>query len=513
MEIALRDSYLGNQNLKKANVKRNWTIHEIQEIVKCNQDPIYMIENYFKVVSLDQGLVHFKLYDYQKDIIKTCLKNNFVICNLGRQMGKTVSVGAFILTEALFNENYTIAILANKAATAREILDRVKMMFEYLPEFLKPGVKEWNKGSVEFGNGSKIFAAATTSTSIRGKSCNLVALDEFGFVENAEEFYTSTFPVISSGKSTKVIITSTPNGMNLFYKILTEAKNKLNSYIPLEYDWSHDPRKDEAWKEATIRNIGKRNFDQEFGIQFAGSASTLISGDKLQQLTYINPIEEKDNIKIYKYPIIDNSYVISVDVSEGIGKDYSVITVIDITRIPYEVVLVFRSNTIEPLTLAKTVNQIANKYNEGFLIIENNSIGKIVADSLFNDYEYENIISDKNATNYRLGVRTTTKTKSIGCSSLKTIIENDLIVLNDFDILSEIFSFVKKNNSFQAENNSKTDDTIMTLVLFAWFVQEQQFQEYTDNTITQVIHDTINSEDDHLIFGFLDDGIENNNEF
>lgn len=511
MEISLHDSYLGNQNLKKANVKRNWSEHEILELIKCKSNPIYMIENYFKIISLDHGLVTFELFEYQKTIINTCLNNNFVICNLARQMGKTVSVGAYVLTEALFNENYNIAILANKASTSREILDRIKMMFEYLPEFLKLGIKEWNKGTVEFANGSKIFAAATTSTSIRGKSSNIIVLDEFSFVENAEEFYTSTFPVISSGKTTKIIITSTPNGMNLFYKILNEARKGLNSFIPLEFDWTHDPRKDEKWKEATIRNIGKNNFDQEFGIQFAGSSSTLISGNKLQQLTYSIPLEEKDNIKIYKYSEIDNVYVISVDVGEGIGKDYSVITVINITRTPYEVVLVYKNNTITPIDFAKIIFQISNKYNEGFLLVENNSIGKIVADTLFENYEYENIIRDNKSKVFRHGIRTTSRLKSIGCSSLKTIIENDLIIINDYDLLSELFSFIKKGASYEAENNSKHDDIVMTLVLFSWFIQEEDYQYISDTNVKQIIHDNIsnNSEEDDIFFGFMTGNEEN----
>lgn len=504
MEIALKDSYLGNQNLKKSNIKRNWTLHEIEEVYKCRQDPIYFIENYFKIVSLDDGIVNFELYDYQRTIIDTCLNNNFIICNLARQMGKTTSVGAYVLLEALFNPNYTIAILANKSSTSREILERIKMMFEYLPEFLKLGVKEWNKGSIEFGNGSKIFAASTTSTSIRGKSVNIIVLDEFAFVENAEEFYTSTFPTISAGKKTKVIITSTPNGMNLFYKIFNEAKNNLNSYVALEFDWTHDPRKDIEWMEATIRNIGEQNFNQEFKIQFAGSASTLISGNKLQSIPYISPIDDKDNFKIYKYPINDNQYVISADVGEGIGKDYSVITVVDITSTPYEVVLVYRNNTITPIDFAKLVYIVSNKYNEGYLLVENNSIGKIVADSLFENYEYENIVRDYKATNYRHGIRTTTRTKSIGCSSLKTLIENDLLILNDFDLVSEIFSFVKKGKSFEAENNSKHDDIVMTLVLFGWFIQEEGYQDITDTNIKQIIHDNnSNEEDDNLLFGFM----------
>jgi hypothetical protein len=416
----------------------------------------------------------------------------------------TITISACLLISAMFNNDQNIAILANKASTAKSILQKIKLMFEHLPEFLKLGVTEWNKTSICFSNGSRIFSAASSSDSVRGEAISICYIDEAAFLPNPEEFYTSTYPTITSGENSKIIMTSTPCGLNMFYKIFTEAKNNINNYIALEYDWRDDPRKKPDFKEKTIANTSILQFEQEFECHFHGSSNTLISGKKLEQLTYINPIEIIDKLKIYKYPIEHNKYVLSIDVSEGIQKDYSVCSVIDITNKISEVVAVYRNNEITPYDFTRYCVSLGKKYNDAYLLIENNSIGKIVADSAFNDYDYENIISDLTANNFRIGVRTNSAIKKIGCSSLKTLIENDMIILNDFDLMSEIFSFIKHKSSYAAEQ-SKTDDIVMTLVLFSWFIQEQHFQDYTEMSFNEIMN---SEDDDHLIYGFMDDGLE-----
>lgn len=444
--------YLNNQKLKKAFVKIPFTRDQIDEHIRCQKDVVYFIENYVKIVSLDHGLVSFDMYSFQKQMVQTFDEQKFTICLLSRQMGKTTSVGAYILHYAIFNKNKRIAVLANKGDTAREILSRIKSMFEDLPWFLKPGVVEWNKGSIEFSNGTRIISASTSNSGIRGQSMNLIYLDELAFVQNDVEFFTSTYPVISAGKTTKVIITSTPNGMNLFYKMWMDAVNKKSAFVPLRYLWDSHPDRDEAWKIETLRNISKKQFDQEFMCQFFGSSDTLIDGDKLQKLVFEDPVEtdEEGIYTIHKAPEEKHLYAITVDVGEGIGKDYSVVSVFDITNQPYDHVAVYRCNTITPILLSDVVYKLAKKYNDAYVVVESNSIGKITADALYYDYEYENMLTVSvddgenvaGSASGSVGIRTTKKTKAIGCSSLKSMIESDTLITHDFNTISELSSFI-----------------------------------------------------------------------
>lgn len=429
----------------------------------------------------------------------------------------TTTVAAFLLHYVLFNPDKSVAILANKGATSREILDRVKMMYEYLPLFLQPGVKEYNKGNVTFGNDSKIIAAATSSDSIRGRTFNCVYIDEMAFVQNADEFYESTYPVISSGKDTKVIITSTPNGLNLFYKLWIDAKHGRNAFVPIEVNWWEVPHYDEKWKEETIKNIGKRKFEQEYGNKFFGASGTLIDGETLERLTWEEPIEENDVVHIYEKPKKDHIYVATVDTSEGTEQDYSVITVIDITEEPYKQVMVYRNNKIQPLYFADEVYTIAKRYNDAWLLIETNSIGNQVSTILYHEYEHENMITTKvkNKENITtdgfgksldLGIRMTPASKKIGCSNLKVLVESDALKITDFDTIQELQSFIKTRKSYAAEPG-KTDDIVMTLVMFGWLTSQSYFSELTDKTLRDILKERL-EEVDLPGIGFFSDGTE-----
>ena len=425
----------------------------------------------------------------------------------------TTTSAAYLLHQAITRPNITIAILANKGSTAAEILERIKFAYENLPWFLQVGVKTWNKSYIELGNGSKIITAATSSSSIRGKSINILYLDEFSFVENQVEFYTSTYPVISAGKTTQVIITSTPHGLDLFFKIWTDAEEGRNKFKTIGYDWTVVPGRDEKWKEETIANTSPVQFAQEYEVSFLGSSNTLIAGWKLQQLTFKEP-EEKDEVwSIYNKPEPNHNYCMTVDVAEGLGQDYAVISIFDVTEMPYKHVAVFRNNLIQPIALAEVAFKAANKYNEAYILVENNSIGKIVADSLYYDFEYENMFSsvarngetDVSFSGKTPGIRTTAKTKALGCSQLKSLIENDGLITNDFDAVSELSTFSQKGRTFRADNG-KHDDVVMTMVTFAWFTAQPFFEDMFDVNVRKALRESMDV-DSNIGFMFFDDGI------
>jgi hypothetical protein len=517
-----RDCYNGNINLKNAGVNLRLEQWQLDEIDKCREDHQYFIETYCKIIDLDKGLVNFKMFDFQKRAIQKLIDNRFSIWKWPRQSGKSVSVASILLWYALFNFDFTIAILAHKAAQAREIMARIQRMYEELPWWMQPGVKTWNKGNVLLGNHSEIFTSATTGSGVRGRTISVLYLDEFAFVENDVEFYTGTYPVVTSGTSTKIFITSTPNGMNLFYKLWTDAINKKNEYVTDEAHWYEHPKRDEAWKDQQLRNMSERQFNQEFLTEFLGSSDTLISGAKLQQLAFAEPYKtlgDNRDFKIYAEPVKGNSYVITVDVSEGVGRDYSVCTVIDCTAPPFTQVAMLRSNIMDPLLLADLVNKTGKEYNEALVIVETNSVGKQCVDALWIDYEYENVLISRtqraenvikggNIKQIEYGVRTTKRTKLLGCSSLKSLIESDQLKVQDFDTIVELSSFVKRNNSYQA-SDGKTDDIVMTLVMFGWFASQPYFHEMVDVNVRRLVHDNLLHQDEYSVpFGFLDDGTD-----
>ena len=525
-----KGGYLGNANLKPAGIGIEFTKEQVKEYMKCAQDPIYFIKKYVKVVSLDEGLVPFNLYDYQEEIVNAVHNNRFVISKLPRQSGKSTTMISYILHYVLFNQSMTVAVLANKQSTAREILSRLKMAYEYLPLWLQQGIVEWNKGSIELENGSRILASSTSASAVRGGSFNMIFLDEFAHVPQniAEEFFSSVYPTITSGQSTKVLMVSTPNGLNLFYHYWRgatkrEGEKGKNEYIPIEIHWSQVPKypggplRDQEWKEQQIKNTSEQQFQTEFECDFIGSTNTLISSSKLHCLNFISPIDNNnDGLMIYEQPKEDHLYVMAVDTARGQGLDYSAFLVVDITTSPYKVVARFRNNTISPLVYPTAIRSVGDKYNQAYCLIELNDIGAQVADILYQDLEYENVLqsvykgragqvigSGFGGSQSQMGVRTTGPVKKLGCSVLKSLIENDKLLIDDMDIIQELYTFVAKGASFEADDGHN-DDLVMCLVLFAWLTRQEYFKNLTDMDIRKDIYEDEMKriEEDILPFGF-----------
>ena len=517
----MSETYLGNPNLKRSNVTIQFTDENIKEYIKCSKDAIYFITKYVQIVNIDKGLVPFELYDFQSDMVETFDTNRFVICKLPRQSGKSTTVTAYMLWLILFQDNQNIAILANKGALARELLGKIQLAYEHLPVWLQQGITTWNKGNVELENGSKIVAAATSSSAIRGGSYNLIFLDEFAFVGNnmADEFFSSVYPTISSGLTSKIFIVSTPNGMNHFYKLWADAEEGNNKYATIEVHWDQIPNRDEKWKEETIANTSEAQFRQEFECEFLGSSNTLIHPTKLKTFAFRKPISIWNEIEIYNEPIPGHEYVISADTARGLGLDYSAFLIFDITEMPYRLVAKYRNQTISPLLYPSVIYAAGMKFNAAFVMVEINDIGGQVADILHTDLEYENLlittmrgrggqqVGGGFGTQIQLGVRTTKTVKSVGCSNLKDLLENEKLIVEDFDLISELSSFISRKNSYQAEEGSH-DDLVMCSVLFGWLTRQTYFKDLTDTDIrTKIYNEKIKLlEDNALNFVLIDDG-------
>ena len=516
-------AYLGNANIKAAGVESEYTKEQIEEYAKCVSDPMYFIENYIKIVSLDEGLVQFEPYSFQKNILESVHNDRFVICKMPRQSGKSTTVISYLLHYILFNPDKNVAILANKLTTARELLGRLKLAYEHLPKWLQQGVVEWNKGSIVLENGSKILASSTSSSAVRGGSFNLLFMDEFAFVpENvADEFFNSVYPTISAGQSTKVLIVSTPKGLNMFYKLWKDAEDGQNSYTPIEVHWSDVPGRDENWKKQTIRNTSPQQFRQEFECDFLGSVNTLIAPSKLKSLHYTRPMQEReDGLKVYYEPEPDHIYFMGVDVSRGKDLDYHAITIVDVTAAPYKVVAQYKNNELSPYLLPNLIYAMGKRYNDAYILTEVNDLGQEIVDIMHNEMEYENLlvtsvrgrkgqVMDGGFGSFQTqqGVRMSPKVKKVGCTMLKEMIEQDKLIIEDFEIIQELSSFISKKGSFEAEVGHH-DDLVITLVLFAWASTQNYFKDMTDlNIRDQLYKEKIEKlEDDLMPFGFIDAG-------
>ena len=520
----MSEVYLGNPNLKKANTQIEFTEEQIIEFLKCKEDPVYFARNYIKIVSLDHGLVPFEMYPFQEKLIENFHKNRFNICKMPRQTGKSTTCISYLLHYAVFNDNVNIAILANKASTARDLLGRLQLAYENLPKWMQQGIISWNKGSLELENGSKISSNSTSSSAVRGGSYNVIFLDEFAFIPNhiADDFFASVYPTISSGQSTKVIIVSTPRGMNHFYRMWHDAERGKNEYTPTDVHWSEVPGRDEAWKEQTIANTSEQQFKVEFECEFLGSVNTLINPAKLRNLVYENPIKRNAGLDIYENPKPEHNYLITVDVARGLGNDYSAFIVFDITEFPYKVIAKYRNNEIKPMLFPSVIHEVAKGYNDAWLLVEVNDIGDQVANILHFDLEYENVLmcamrgragqivgSGFSGKKSQLGVRTTAAVKKLGCSNLKTLLEDDKLLTVDYDIISELTTFAQRHNSFEAEEGCN-DDLAMCLVIFSWLVAQDYFKEMTDNDVRKRIYEEQKNqiEQDMAPFGFIVDGID-----
>lgn len=489
-------NYLGNPNLKRINMQLQLTEDQIREYIRCTKDPIYFIENYVKIITLDKGFVQISLYPFQKQAITDINNNRRVIVKAGRQVGKTTMVVGYILWYILFNEDKFVAILANKAPTAREILNRVKIAYESLPLWLQQGVRVWNKGDIELENNCRVLASSTASSAIRGFSISLLYLDEFAFVPSniAEEFFTSVYPTISSGTTSKILISSTPNGMNHYYRMWTEAVEGQNGFTHIEANWRQVPGRDQKWADEQRRVLGEQKFLQEMECEFMGSSGTLISAAGLKSLAFVKPLHVSDTgIKIYEQPIQGQNYVLVADTSRGKGLDYSAFAVLSVSSMPYKLVATYKNNEISPLVYPSVIKKVADYYNQAYVLVEINDNGQQVVDSLFEDYEYENILSTVDlkgkialtwgyGNKSNRGVRTTKSVKRLGTSILKNLIEQQKVIIQDFDVISELSTFIAKGNSFEAEEGSH-DDLVMCLVLFSWMTNQSFFAEFTDSNL------------------------------
>jgi len=530
MAVQTKDSYRDNPLLKKVGVEHQYTKEQVEEYMKCAKDPVYFCMNYIKIVNVDEGLINFKMWDFQKEMINLFKDNRFVITKCPRQVGKTTTTVGYLLWATIFTDSQNVAVLANKGSLARDILAKYQLAYENLPQWLQQGVVTWNKGNVELENGSKVIAASTSSSAIRGGSFNIVFLDEFAFVPNniANEFFNSVYPVISSGKSSKIIIVSTPNGMNLFYKLWMDSIEGRNNYKNFEIHWSMVPGRDEVWKEETIRNTSYRQFQQEFETEFLGSSNTLISGYKLQQLRYTDPIAEHDKLKIYEYPIKENGddiktdhlYAIAVDVSEGKNLDSSAFSVFDISTTPYKQVATYSSSSISPILLPTVVVNAAKLYNDAYILVEINNNPQ-VAEYIHSDLEYENLLkvftgnkkpqqlSAGFARGIQMGLKMSPQVKQVGCSNLKTLIEGDKLLINDFDTYSELTTFEQHKASFAAADGAN-DDMAMTLVIFAWATTQKYFRDIVNHDLRKQIQlENMNQYDEDVLpTPIIDDGLE-----
>jgi len=521
--------YLGNPNLKKANTPVEFSADQISEFIKCKKNPVYFAKKYVQIVNLDEGLVPFQPYKFQEKLIKRFHKERFNICKMPRQTGKSTTVVAYLLHYAVFNDSVNIGILANKAATARELLGRLQTAYENLPKWMQQGIISWNKGSMELENGSKILAASTSASAVRGMSFNILFLDEFAFVPNhiADSFFASVYPTITSGKSTKVIIVSTPHGMNHFYRMWHDAEKGKNEYVPTDVHWSEVPGRNAKWKKQTIANTSEQQFKIEFECEFLGSIDTLISPSKLKALVYDNPLKKSAGLDVY-HPMQDkHDYLITVDVARGVGEDYSAFVVVDITEFPHKVVAKYRNNEIKPMIFPNVIYEVARNYNNAFILCEVNDVGDQVAAILNFDLEYTNLLMCSmrgragqivgqgfSGKKTQLGVKMSKTVKKVGSLNLKAMIEEDKLYFNDYEIISELTTFISKSNSFEAEDGCN-DDLAMCLVIYAWLVAQDYFKELTDQDVRKRLYDEQKNqiEQDMAPFGFVSDGLTEETSF
>ena len=521
--------YLGNPLLKKANTPIEFTQEQILEFVACKEDPVYFANNYIKIVSLDEGLTQFKPYHFQEKLINRFHEHRFNICKMPRQTGKSTTVVSYLLHYLIFNDSVNIGILANKAATARELLGRLATAYENLPKWMQQGVISWNRGSIELENGSKILAASTSASAVRGMSFNILFLDEFAFVPNhiADSFFASVYPTITSGKNTKVIIVSTPHGMNHFYRMWHDAEKGKNEYVPTDVHWSEVPGRDSEWKAQTIANTSEQQFKVEFECEFLGSVDTLIAPSKLRSLVYDSPVKRNAGLDVYHDVEKGHDYIITVDVARGVSEDYSAFVVTDITTFPHKIVAKYRNNEIKPMLFPNIIYEVAKNYNSAYILCEVNDIGDQVASLLHYDLEYQNVLMCSmrgragqivgqgfSGKKTQLGVKMSKTVKKVGALNLKTLIEEDKLIFNDYEIISELTTFIQKNNSFEAEDGCN-DDLAMCLVIYAWLVAQDYFKELTDQDIRKRLYEEQKNqiEQDMSPFGFISTGISDERSF
>lgn len=529
-DIQISKGYFGNPLLKRVGEEVEWTPERVEEWIKCSQDPVYFIETYMKIVNVDHGLVNFKLYDYQKEMVMSMANNRMSIIATARQAGKSTTTCGFILWYVLFNRNKVVALLANKGDTARMILGRIQHSYQYLPKWLQQGIVEWNKGNIVLENESVVVAGSTSSDNIRGYTINLLFIDEAAFIEGWDEFFTSVFPTITSGHTTKVVLVSTPNGLNHFHDLWQKTgiqedgsinpDKRRNNYYPIKVMWYQVPGRTEKWKKEVLEGMSNdtEKFEQEYCVSFLGSSSTLISGSGLLAIYPLEPIYQGKGLYKYFEPIPEHKYVTLVDCSRGKGLDYSAFSIIDVTEMPYQQVIAFRNNELPPPDYARVLLSTMKTYNSAVCLVELNDLGEELARILWEEYEYENLLWTENAgragkritygfggKSCDMGLRTTNPVKATGCAILKLLIEQQKLIINDKETKYELSTFSRKGKQYQAEQG-KHDDLVMGLVFFAWMTGQPFFKEYTDiNTLMRLREKSDEEiEDDLTPFGFVD---------
>jgi len=429
----------------------------------------------------------------------------------------TTIASIYILWYMLFNKNKSIAMLGNKEETSREIMDRLREAYEMLPLWMQPGVVIWNKKSIKLSNKSKAFTAATTASGIRGKAINFLLLDEFAFVNNdiAEPFMASVFPVISSGKTGRICVVSTPSGTNHFYDIWRKAISGKSSFKPVRVHWYEVPGRDEFWKEMMITDIGQMRFNQEYGGEFLGSTATLISGSFLEEQINRNCDDDAARVlkngkfKVWADPIPYHRYVVGVDTADGIGKDYSVIQVLDISDLRMiQQVAIYCSNDTKPIEFSQLIKEISVKYNNAPTMIENNNRGGgRVTYWLWYELDFENMV---NVQKKEKGITASTKTKSMACINMQTIFEARRIVIKDKSTVNELLEFEDRGDGYYSAKRGRHDDRVMALLWALYYLETKQFEHedtfshFTESNYDPLFGDTDSEFGNLLPFGYTD---------
>lgn len=489
------------------------TQDHIDEYTYCAYHPIYTIRNYFKIINIDHGLVNFKLYDFQEQLVKNFFFNNRLLAMFSRQSGKTSTIAACLLFYSSFNKDKNIGIIANKKSTANEVLERIKLMYIHLPNWLKPGIVKWNEGTIEFDNGCKIITSATTATSIRGKSLAVLYIDEISHIGKKmwDAFYKSTFPVISSSKLAKIAITTTPNGKDHFYYMWQDAIKGNSSFVTQKVRWYEIPGRDEEWKKKALAELGNNleSFGQEYLVEFLSASIEYISLERLEQYEQmISPpkaIDSNLKLNIFEQPQDKHSYIMTVDVSEGKGLDHQALAIVDCSEMPLKIVATLKNNKIDTIQYASIIYQLALKYNEAHIIIENNFSD--VAKDLWFNYEYTNIINmnlrkqeNRQGKYFEIGLRTTPKTRRIGEEYFKHLVENDKIILNDIRIIKELnnLEFNEARKRFEPRDTQINDDLWAALKGFSYIAKTMFFEAMLKNGSALQLF-KVNSEDEQSI--------------
>ena len=485
------DRYLGNPNLPTSQAEFEYTPQMIKEMDKCKNNILHFAENHFFIINLDVGRIKIKLHPYQKRILRSLRDNRFVCLLSSRQAGKTTVMTIYCLWLACFQNDQRILLVANKEETAKEIFSRVRLAYENLPNFLKPGVTEYGKTAMGLANGSRISISTTSSDAGRGSSVNVLVIDELAHIDNSmvETFWSAVYPIISSSKRSKIFVASTPNGTgNLFYQLYTDGMEGTNNWKTERVDWWEVPGRDDKWKDSTIRSLGSRElFDQEFGNEFLQEGESVLNGDDFEKYKSgcSDPLFVFDDgkYKIWEQPHKNGVYVAGVDVAEGVGQASSVIQIFDLADLSsIRQVAVYRDNTITPYNFTIKLLEILNQWGNPPLLIERNNCGAQIADSLFENYNYDPMISYSHGKTFeKPGIFTNTNTKyhavinmRYWINELRSIVFRDVVTLNELKIFTRY-----PNGTWAARKGSNNfDDCVMSMAMALLILNDDLVEKY-----------------------------------